>query len=641
MRRALLAILALLAAAPAIAAPAPKRVAVLGLSGAGEALFSRMLVEGAMPNLARMRGEGATVAYVDPGFAAQAASAQATLWTGAFADTHGIDGDWTPVPPAANEPITATMSGNDPAAFQAEPLFVTAARQGRRVLAFNIPQTTSLGAFTPGGRWGDGLDDRLAIVEGLSGALAPEGTWRLSSAPDPAHGWQGLPAHGPLQPLAWEETLGLDHFHLLLYDDPRDPTVGYDTCLMSRSQDARESFAVLKPLAPLNTAAWSAPVSVRYPQGLATTYFRLFALSPDGHEVMLYHTSPCELHANRPAWLPELYARGAALVPEGGRHAYLQGEFGRPLVEGGDGTAEARYLDTVRFALKTLSGSTQALVTQQPWDLFLEVLPFPGEIDAMWQGYLEPHSPAYLPNAARVLNPAMRQVFLDLDAFIGGLQRSLPAHTAFALVGDSGYAPARWDFLPNVVLRQAGLLALDNAGNIDFAHTRAMYAVQNGGYIIVNTLGRPGGIVPPGDVPNVLAQVRLAFKGLKVKAPGGIVPLVQNLQQTSPWLSRRYGLSSAKDRLYMELQPGYVAKPAWDGDAMYRQRMPDETGTRPYQFLGPERESLFFAVGDGIRRGALLPGIRGTDVAPTLARLLAIEAPAQATGRVIDGALAY
>lgn len=629
----------MLAAAPALAAPSPERVAVLLLSGASEASFSRMLADGDMPNLARMRRDGAAVAYVDPGFAAQAAAAQATLWTGTFANGHGIEGDWTPAPGPANS-LMATASGDDPNACRAEPLYVSAARQGRRVLAYNLPQTAALDAYAPGGRFGAGVGDRLAIVDARAGAIAPEDTWRLEAAPSPARQRRALPAHGRRAPLAWHVNLGTDHFTLLLLDDPRDAAAGYDACALYRNQETNP-LAVLKPLAPMDTAAWSGPVAVRFPQGLAASYFRLYALSPDGRHALLYHTAPCELRSNRPAWLPTLDAQGAALVPEGGQRAYLQGEFGRPLVEGGDGTAEARYLDTVRFALKTLEGSTQALVTQRDWQLFCEQLPFPGEIDAMWQGYLEPRSPSYLPNAARVLTPAMRQVFLDVDAFVGALRRALPARTAFVLVGDSGYAPARWDFLPNVLLRRAGLLALTANGAIDLPHTQAMYAVQNNGCVVVNTRAHANGLVPSGNVPDVLAQVRLALKALRVKTPGGDVPLVQDLQVPNAWLSRRYGLMPDRTRAYLELQPGYVAVPDWNGDAIYRLRMPDETGTRPYQFLGPERESFFFAVGDGVRRGALLPGVRGTEVAPTVARLLGIAAPAQATGKVIDGALAY
>ena len=44
--------------------------------------------------------------------------------------------------------------------------------------------------------------------------------------------------------------------------------------------------------------------------------------------------------------------------------------------------------------------------------------------------------------------------------------------------------------------------------------------------------------------------------------------------------------------------------------------------------------------GPGLKQGTAIGPVRNTDLAPTVSHLLGIPAPAQATGRVIDEALA-
>ena len=54
----------------------------------------------------------------------------------------------------------------------------------------------------------------------------------------------------------------------------------------------------------------------------------------------------------------------------------------------------------------------------------------------------------------------------------------------------------------------------------------------------------------------------------------------------------------------------------------------------------PEMQAGFVVAGPGVAAGAALGAIRQIDVAPTLAALLGLDPPAQATGRVLTDALA-
>jgi hypothetical protein len=51
----------------------------------------------------------------------------------------------------------------------------------------------------------------------------------------------------------------------------------------------------------------------------------------------------------------------------------------------------------------------------------------------------------------------------------------------------------------------------------------------------------------------------------------------------------------------------------------------------------PAMHGIFVAIGRGVPKGARLPRVRAIDVAPTLARLLGIGAPAQSEGEAIAG----
>ncbi|MNY39739.1 hypothetical protein D3C86_1744410 [compost metagenome] len=50
--------------------------------------------------------------------------------------------------------------------------------------------------------------------------------------------------------------------------------------------------------------------------------------------------------------------------------------------------------------------------------------------------------------------------------------------------------------------------------------------------------------------------------------------------------------------------------------------------------------AVCYMAGPGLKKGVVLPPIRTIDVAPTLAKLMGIPAPAQATGRVLTEVLA-
>lgn len=626
--------------APVGAAPAARRVVVLSLDGAGAQLLGRAVAAGRMPHLAAIQADGASAAHARTSYAGRTAAGHAALWTGAWADVNGVGANLVPPQPLALHTIAETASGFAVDALAAEPLFVTAARAGRRVVTYNLTHTSPLGAFGPGGKFGEGLGDRLRPLNGYLGLAGPDGTWDEAAGLGAADAWTGLPASATPPRELVGRVAGVPLYAALI-DDPLDPQKGFDTALLSWQRDGHAPVARLKPRPPRDDAAWSGPVRVGGEAAAAVAFFRLFELDPAGEQVLLYHTAPARIVANGQA-APLVGALAADGFVEGGAaEAYAAGRLGRTRAEGGDGRAEERYLATARFAVAHARGAIGTLLGRPDWDLLMAYLPFPDEASHLWHGYLTPGSPAYDRALAPKLRPALDAVIAEVDALLGGVRAGLPDDTALLLVGDHGMAPARWDFRPNVALRRAGLLTLDRDGRVDLARTRAMYAPADGAYIVINTTAHRGGIVAPGEVTAVTAAVREALGGITVKTPAGVVPLVRSWVEATPDIAGQLGIGGRfGGQLYLDLQPGYAFDPEPAGDQLFGSRPPNATGAHVFDSRRADLHAAFYAVGAGIKRGARLEGIRNIDVAPTAAKLLGIRPPAQATGRALDELLA-
>ncbi len=621
---------------PVAAAPAAHRVVVLSCDGAGAQMLGRAVAAGRMPQLAAIQAEGAAAAHARTAFGSRTASGHAALWTGAWGNVNGVSANQVPRLPLARHTILEVANGFEADALAAEPLFVTAARSGLRVLTFNVTHTTPLAAFVPGGKFGEGLGDRLMMLNGYLGLTGPEGTWDGSSGLNGADAWTGLPTSAaPPRELAGR-VAGVPLYAAMI-DDPLDPVQGYDTVLLSWNREGRAPVARLKPRAPRDDAAWSGPVRVPAKGAPALTFFRLFELDPTGQRVLLYHTPPARLVANGEA-APVVGAVAAGGFVEGSAtDAYVAGRLGRTVADGGDGRAEERYLATTRFALARARAALGALVGRSDWDLLMTYVPFPDEAAHLWYGYVTPGSPAYDRALAPKLRPALDGVLTELDALLGTVRAAMPDDTALLIVGDHGMAPARWDFRPNVALRRAGLLALGRDGRVDLARTRAMYGPGDGAYVVVNTTAHKGGVVDPADVPAVLAEVRKAFGAITVKTPAGVVPLVRSWTEPTQAVADELGVGGRSGgEIYLDLQPGYAFDAVPTGELLFQSRPPNSAGAHVFDSRRAEIHAAFYAVGAGIKRGARLGGIRNIDVAPTAARLLGIRPPAQATGRALD-----
>src|SRR5262249_31735259 len=163
---------------------------------------------------------------------------------------------------------------------------------------------------------------------------------------------------------------------------------------------------------------------------------------------------------------------------------YEKGGLGPPLWAGGDGTAERRYLETVALVVRQTGRLDDFAFERTGWELLLSYLPYPDEALHVWYGYLDPSLPRHDASLAARLRPFLDDVLRLVDGEIGHLVRRAGPEAVVAVAGDHGFVGVDRTLRPNVALREAGLLALDAAGHLDVAHTRAYYAP--GQFVLIN-----------------------------------------------------------------------------------------------------------------------------------------------------------
>jgi predicted AlkP superfamily phosphohydrolase/phosphomutase len=641
-RHLAVAVVLLLAGGPAGAAgpPAAKAI-VISWDGAGDREVDRLLAEGRLPALAALAARGLAAEWSRSSFPSKTAAAHAALWTGAWAAGNGIPSNEVPLLPPERHTLLERRAGFDSAALTAEPLYVTAARAGRRVVALAATQSV------PPGRWLEQLRQegvpagRLAVLGGFEQEVAG-GTVVDAAAFGPRQrGWTGLPRHLAAR-TAREATvvLGEETLHLLLFDDPGDPVRGLDSLLVRvGSRDRRRAGAELR-LSPRPAGGeprgWSAPLRVRRGDLAGNTFLRLFELAPDGSRVLLYLR---RAHALLGTVEPAEMAAYEAACPgfqDSGFAAYQQGALGVPLAAGGDGEAERRVLEIVAFDTGLLAAGSEFVLRAWRPDLMLHYSLLADDAGHAWMGLLDPAAPGHDPALAARLWPFYAGVFERLDGWLGALVAAAPPETVVAVVSDHGLAGVHRLVNVNRILEEAGLLAWDGAGRLDLSRTRAA-APFSDFMVRINGRERPGGIVAPEEREEVLRRAAAALLGASDPEVGGSpVRLV-----VRPAEVPGFGLAPPlAGELLFDLAPGYYP---WLGRAdVSVSASPRTTGSGEHGFWPERRDmhAIFYAAGPGIRPGARPGEVRLIDVAPTLARLLGLPVPPQATGRVIEEALA-
>ena len=601
---------------------APKAI-VLAWDGTSPSFIHEMLRQGKLPNLAKLIEGGAFADDVMAVSPSLTAPGFASLLTGASPKITGITGIRVPRTPRSEFTILESAGGFNPALQRAETLLTAAERAGRKVVALHVPFV--------------GEKSRLGVyLQGYSGTTARDGVVHgRNTTPQAAASWVNLPA-SEAPPLALAFTIGASSLFALLIDDPADPQKGYDTLLVAGARDGREIKAVLKPgsAGPGGDLLWSRPIAVNTGTGqVANTYLRLFDLKPDGSDLFLYYTRPMRQAVSHPELVEGTNPTVRAFIGNGAWQWYRQGTFGRTIPNGGDGTAEARYLETIAQVQHQLTETSRWALEQLPWDIFFAYTPYPDEAEHQWRGYLDPALPGFRAELADRLRPLLERVYRSSDELLGFLMERRPENTVLALISDHGMEGTHKVLYLNKVLQQAGLLALDAQGRVDLAKTKVIYPAIDNGYLLINSTERKSGIVPVEERAELVRRVRELL--LAIRDDGRqVVTGIEDAQsdEAAPGI----GGESGGD-LYLDLLPGYRLDGKLNATEVIASQEPH--GVHGFNPVRASMRTIMVFNGPGIKAGQRLRDARLVDFAPTLAKLLNIPAPIDAIGSVLQDAL--
>jgi predicted AlkP superfamily phosphohydrolase/phosphomutase len=265
------------------------------------------------------------------------------------------------------------------------------------------------------------------------------------------------------------------------------------------------------------------------------------------------------------------------------------------------------------------------------WDLLVCYSPvFDGFAHAM-AGLIDPDSSRSSPALAERAWPHVERAFAaTVDRFVGEVRRRFPDAT-LVVTSDHGMEGTGRVVYPNVILRQAGLLELGASGAVDLARTKAIVLDQRAGLVTINALDRKGGIVSPDERAVLKRQVATALLAARDPDTGApVVRAVLDAETDGPALG--FSAEGGAD-LVLDPFPDYAIYTDPAG-AVVAAASRSPVGEGKHGPLPTRRrlQGIFYAAGPGVTPGLRLPIVHLTDVAPTVARLLGIPAPAQSTG---------
>jgi hypothetical protein len=330
-----------------------QRVVLISLDGLGHQILTTDPVAQQLTYLQTMRQRGTMFDGVQPHFPSTTANSHAAIWTGVYGDVNGITYNSHPLIPREAHKFTDREVGFRSTQLQAEPIWVTAARQGKTVVAY---QATQMYPFTSGNTH--------------KGAVAANGYQTRTIAP-----YQVIE-----KPSRWES--GSFEFTARPSGDGLRVCVVQGGCvLVSRK------------------GGFSAPLLLPGNLPLAAHY-RLF-----GEKLLQTQIQELGLHdgeRRNDSIVRAMVASEGAFVPNGAAQLFAAGSL----------TAE-EYLETVEFQIRQATRHARWLNRRFRPHLMIAYLPFPDETDHKWLGLDragDAQAREYRTRVYRALETAARQL---------------------------------------------------------------------------------------------------------------------------------------------------------------------------------------------------------------------------------------
>lgn len=574
--------------------------------GAPDWVIDRLLAEGRLPNVARMRREGAAAETVTAVFPSKTAVAHMAIFSGAWPSLTNVSSNTAPRLPRSQFTMLDTIRGFDGSVHALDPFWVTIAKDGRRALALS-----AAGSYPP--------EPDLARIR--AARKNPRNFIEFS-------GFESSLAPGRMIDLKGnsetELTIGDTKFTARLNTN----TEGRYESVTLRS--GGEAWTLRPQPAGDGRTGWTPAIPVQRGPDFGVTAFRLWRLDPSTGATDLYQRAVNAMKGTESPAENERYLRAYGGFHDDPFGLYERGGFGPTLWNGGDGTAEARVVEMVRHDCLLLTNSFRyGIRTFRPNAVF-HYTPMSDSAGHTWVGVMDPWSPSYNRDLAEQLWPYYAQVYEAQDAWLGEMRRLAP-NTNFVLFSDHGMAGIDRYVRPNVALEQAGLLAYTAEGRIDLTRTKIVSPPWSEFAFLVNGTDRKGGIVRPEEREAVISAAERAVLGLRDPATGQA--LVTRTWRPEEFSGIGIGGPSGGD-LYLDFAPGLYPR-ASRGPLLEEATPVIRNGV--HGFWGERRSmhSIFFAAGPAFGRHSI-PPIRQIDIVPSVARALGWSIPSGAVGVPVD-----
>ena len=553
------------------------------------------------------------------------------LWTGTDPSHNGIHGNTVIPQPYGDNTIIDSASAFHAGPLQAEPVWAAAARQGKKVV---VVQATHAAPF----KYYLGDDARFPAPEGnllifdgyIEGGLSDE-VINEDIGFESAENWTNLPDHNG-RAMCFSHLVGDTKLWFLLFDDPEDQIEGLDTVAVCSSADGSDAKAFLKPRAVSTDSAehFSDAVEVTFDGVQGAAFFRLFQLSPDGMDMLLYRSRVYHQSCSDEEARVRMLQAGGSFVGNAAAGLYADGQLGKTCMDGGEGTAERRYLETVHLCMELADSRLKTGMTSFQWDLLISYTAFPDEALHEWLGYVAEPTGDAESDIGKEVWAYLLEVFELVDEHVGVALDNMPEDAILIIISDHGFAPADKIFYPNTVLRQAGLLKLNEDGEVDLGSTKALYFPGNNDFVMINTPRFKGGWVSEEQVHDVRQEVMQAL--LEARTEDGKQPVVGCFDPDS---DAELGMNGpyAGD-VYLKLAPGFYPGGSLERDELSRKVKP--FGMHQGDPRNRMMQSIFLMGGEPVKRRSDLGQIRAVDVAPSICFLLGIDPPRNATGKPVN-----
>jgi len=659
----LILLLAMLVPSGALQATAaderPPTLVYITWDGTQGVLVDRLLAEGRMPNLQRLMDSGAYVPRTIGNWPSITPAGHAAVYTGAYSSVNGISTNMPDVlteEEAGGEPETryGPVTAYGPSPFSAEnllvePIWVTAARDGRTTTAVSVTHASPFEMYTTDDyvssqgahAFGDFSNELLLSDPYRTSALPPESV-TVAPTETEAPGWENVPAWPDATFRAF--TVGgdpADYEDVVLHGLAVAPDGETYTHVALSTERDYETAEIVRDTPFANDASQlSGPV--RYTacpddDGDCLTgyaHFRLTELADDGSSLTLWRTFLRDLtgYTTDPSRIDEWIANGGAFTGNAVTLPEIDGLPELPNVYGEIAFQVNEYFfDNLVYEIERDSA-----------DVYFSYSPYPDEWLHRLYGYTFEDGPLYTPARAALAWSYIDTMMTRLDDHLGDVMSALKRSDRdwnLVLTTDHGFEPEYYSFYPARALRDAGLTVTDDAGNVDPSRTKVFYA--GNGVVRVNLKGvYAGGIVKRSNYDNVVAAARRVLRSIRGFDGERIVKRVVYSKNY-----RREGLGGPHGgELHLVLFPtrGYY----WAGDlGAEGEPLVDENtgGYTGWHGNRVRRNELMkgFAVlgGDQFADGVVIPQARSIDLTPTAAAAVGIQPADHWRGRVLRAAL--